>query len=218
MNKTDDQQTVVALKKALSSLSQAFEMAVNENGTPETWGLTDDDSGLTLQLDILKPFLNVSKDCSAGGITGCFPAGEIYYGLNKAPYLFVIDDAGHSLMLSDGTSIHTFMSIVPNCNDSWGPSLALQNICSAYLVDVNGYKKPNVLGKDTFIFWLTRYGIVPAGGDGDTGFNFSRCVDGSGEYGDSTSCAAWVIYNGNLDYLKCPDKLNAGWSGPHSCN
>lgn len=26
---------------------------------------------------------------------------------------------------------------------------------------------------------------------------------------------AWVVYNGNMDYLRCPDKLS--WNGAHTC-
>lgn len=26
---------------------------------------------------------------------------------------------------------------------------------------------------------------------------------------------AWVVYNGNMDYLRCQDKLS--WSGAHTC-
>lgn len=26
---------------------------------------------------------------------------------------------------------------------------------------------------------------------------------------------AWVVYNGNMDYLRCPDKLS--WRGAHTC-
>lgn len=34
-------------------------------------------------------------------------------------------------------------------------------------------------------------------------------------FGKNESYAAWVIYNENTDYLRCPDKL--GWDKATSC-
>ena len=39
----------------------------------------------------------------------------------------------------------------------------ITNICGYIDVDVNGFKGPNVLGKDIFIIYITKYGIKPDG-------------------------------------------------------
>lgn len=36
-----------------------------------------------------------------------------------------------------------------------------------------------------------------------------------GDYTQMSACTAWVVYNENLDYLHCPDKLD--WDKASSC-
>lgn len=59
-----------------------------------------------------------------------------------------------------------------------------------FLVDVNGDKKPNKLGRDIFLFLLTQDGIVPAGAD--VSANDSDCKQGGAGY----HCTARVIQEG----------------------
>ena len=42
---------------------------------------------------------------------------------------------------------------------------------------------------------------------------FDECLKPDSPYGGY--CAAWVIINKNMDYLRCPDKL--GWKKASSC-
>lgn len=113
--------------------------------------------------------------------------------------------------MTDGTLIKTGNIYSGTCKQSYGYSDALDNICGEYIVDVNGYKGPNQYGKDTFIFYLTKFGIIPAGSPLEGGqyafTNDTGCQDKSTSYG--TGCAAWVIFNNNQDYLDCND-LNWG--------
>ena len=70
----------------------------------------------------------------------------------------------------------------------------MKNSIGHLLVDVNGNKEPNTLGKDVFQFWITKYGIFPLGTVDDTDTPFSSCrTTGQG-------CTAWVITKGNVDY------------------
>ena len=41
----------------------------------------------------------------------------------------------------------------------------------------------------------------------------NRCNVGTNQNG--RGCTAWVIYNKNMDYLHCKEKLS--WDGAHSC-
>lgn len=99
-----------------------------------------------------------------------------------------------------------------DCTQNRGTSKILQNACGTFLVDINGVRPPNQVGKDTFAFVITKEGIVPHGTQDDTMYKFStKCL---AKPGDSWGCTAWVIVNENMDYLHCND---LDWNGKTSC-
>lgn len=208
----DERATVTALKKTYSVLSSAYSLAVQDNGTPDTWGLTTHPP----MLSILAPYLNVSKDCTDGS-KGCFPTGTPYvYLASSLGNDGIYDNWGTSprLRLNDGTMIQG-QAASSTCGWSIGSSISLKNVCGYYFVDINGDKSPNQWGKDTFWFWLTKYGIVPAGSSQQTGsYGFTNeCQNKDTMHG--WGCAAWVLYNENTDYLNC-NYLD--WTGAKECN
>ncbi len=156
----------------------------------------------------LSPYLHVLKDCGVSGSSqDCFSMDYV----NKAAGYYYISD------LSDGTML-VIQAESANCSLSYGSSTPLRNICGCFIVDVNGFKKPNSFGKDMFYFYFTKYGVVPSGAPDMNDYA------GSGELskvcnilgsGSSFGCAAWVIQNDNMDYLKCND-LN--WNGKNRCS
>lgn len=97
----------------------------------------------------------------------------------------------------------------------------LLNSYGATSVDINGFKKPNTMERDMFSFVLTKEGVVQVGvevmRDGDpiavnvsfpNGCNINDCKI------HCEGCAAWVIYNENMDYLHCDD---LSWNGKTKC-
>ena len=77
-------------------------------------------------------------------------------------------------------------------------------------------KPPNATGKDVFWFVLTKYGLVPGGLAEETGSSTfdNRCnLEKTGTM-NGYGCTAWVIYNENMDYLKCND---LSWNGKTKC-
>jgi len=141
IKKTNDKETIVALKKAYSILSSSYTLAVQENGSPETW--TKD------PLAVLKPYLKVSKDCSDFS-TGCFGPGVTYKLLNGG------DDAAYDtggqtgLILVDGTTL-MYQVDSSTCTKPVGSSDSLQSECGQIYVDINGNKKPNQWGVDAYL-------------------------------------------------------------------
>jgi len=214
IQKANEKETITGLKKAYSTLSQAYTMAVNENGTPDTWGMPSNSYDKKM-ISYILPYLKVRENCIDGGI-GCWPSGVNYkYLTTSRGYEGVMDSMNEpKLALSDGLSLSTYVDN-GDCHWSLGTSLALQNICGRYLVDINGIKGPNQWGKDFFIFFLTKYGIVPLGEPQQTGWLYfdNDCRDKDNAYG--LGCAAWIIYNENMDYLHCN---NLSWDGPTKCN
>ena len=183
--------TVTRLKKVYSVLSQAYVSASSENLDIKEWGLGKEFStdGAQAIAEKLLPYLKLNKDC--GFEKGCFPAGVVYTYLNGSGW-YNLDSSGsraYRAILSDGTLIAI---------ESFGTY-------GKIFVDINGFKGPNQDGRDLFAFRLKTEGVIPFGTQTDTITPF----------GKNESYTAWVIYNENTDYLKCPDKL--GWDKAKSC-
>lgn len=211
MQQFEAQVTTTSLKKTYSVLSQVFTLAVNDNGTPDTWGLTVDSAGHELFLSKLSPYLKFTKNC--GTNQGCFPNVTYKYlhGANYSNFDSSISNA--KAQLPDGSILGVYV-MFPSCNSVYGTNEALKTMCGYAIVDVNGYKSPNQIGIDTFYFYLTKFGFVPLGTPNDTSYTFSGgCKDKTTSQG--FACTAWVVHNNNMDYLKCN---NLSWTGPTKCN
>ena len=121
------------------------------------------------------------------------------------------------LTLADGTSIVGITILDEKCSSQHGNSKFLKNVCGEMMIDLNGPKPPNATGKDVFLFLYTKYGIVPVGLP-DTFENrqsFEISCNLSNPYRlNGYGCAAWIIYNGNMDYLHCND---LSWNGKRKC-
>ncbi len=80
-------------------------------------------------------------------------------------------------------------------------------------VDVNGDKGPNIYDKDTFKFYVTSKGLIPAG-EG-TGELTQNCLIPQGQTKICNGeCAAWVLYQQNMDYLHC---TGLNWTSKIKC-
>ena len=111
------------------------------------------------------------------------------------------------VILNDGTMLGGGWIQNNNCNGN--------NACGDFWVDINGSARPNTAGRDIFHFRIYKNTIKPMGTTDDTSRPFESSCNRtiSGAY-NGYGCAAWVIFNENMDYLKC-DGLS--WSGKHKC-
>lgn len=208
IQKQQEQRTVAALKKAYSTLTNAYTLAVKDYGTPDYWEIAETEVGAENMLNKLAPNLNLVKNC--GRNTGCFKGK--YYRLNNSEF-GPIDEIPimAKAELADGSILATWGY---DSARYFGDSLSLEDVYGEYHYDINGQKGPNTWGKDTFLFLLTKRGIVPAGtAETTNGFVFAEdCKPSNAGY----SCTAWVIYNENMDYLRCSSKIS--WNGKHTCD
>lgn len=207
------QATVVSLKKAYSMVANAYTMVVQDNGDPTNWNLIgyDDAQGAKNLMAIISPYLKILDPCP--DTSKCYPAGGYkYLNNNYAPGFSSSDTTTTPAILSDGSIIYA-EALSPTCLDHRGGNQQLDNVCAGIWIDINGLKKPNVMGQDLFRIYITKFGTIPTGTAPETSWLFSTsCGDKSSGYG----CAAWVIYNENLDYLKCPGTLS--WDGSKKCS
>ena len=128
---TKKQQTVVQLKKSYSVLSQAIKLSELENGSCDYWDYT-------LPVDqfvkkYLTKFLEIRE-------TRVSDSGQNYKYLNGSPCAEALcTEASYVISVADGTNF-----VVSRCY--W-----LDN-GRVVLIDINGDKQPNTLGKDVFSF------------------------------------------------------------------
>ena len=193
--------TVTKLKKCYSLVSQAYVSILNDEGGSDTLQAGDD-------LEMMEKFgkyLKYQKTC--GRNKGCFP-NVTYKSVTGNGYSKWEDDTTDRsrAILTDGTLI------MFNKSAMWG--YEGNDLYAQIYVDINGFKGPNQLGRDFFYFYINPEKIVPAGAKAleekneDQKFT-KNCIQQNGY-----TCAAWVIYNENMDYLHCKD---LSWDGKHSC-
>ena len=196
--------TISTIKKNYSIFANALLMAQNDNGELYTWGITKDADGLNLVSSNLKPYLKIIEDCGVGEKSDCAPGDNGKFKDltgRKRTEDFSSSDY-YSFRLNDGTAVAIQLKTKAECISS-------ESSCMNFYIDTNGKKYPNTLGKD--IFYFAGYGsgeLIPAG----IGHSSSETTWAAREGWYAT---AWAMYKENLDYLRCPDKLE--WNGKSTC-
>lgn len=194
--------TVTRLKKFYSAFSQAYQLAMLENGTIDQWGLknsatTEDDNGNIVHTpESLANYDNFFKIMSKYLRNAKYE--ELKASSNQS-------ENGFGYTLSDGSTSIIGMWLNPeNCKTS---STA---VCGYLYITTDISKVKDFVGdvaqaENVYCFTMHKNHIAPMD-------NFNSCKSGS----NRTQCTAWIIKNGNMDYLKCPDELS--WDGKHSCD
>ena len=221
IQKTKEKETISKLKKFNSVMNQAFTIAKVQNGEVEDWGLQvagqtaepdENQQAINKQMtdkvwDILSPNLKITSRCKR---TEDDCQGYDRYSLDGTKFGEFIPIA----VFADGSVIVGTTVNSPTCEGVQGTSENLKHVCGEIFVDINGPKPPNATGKDVFIFWFTRYGVVPRGLPEETAKMATLCNIKNKHFLNGYACAAWVIYNENMDYLHCDD---LSWDGKKSC-
>ncbi len=196
--------TISTIKKNYSIFANALLMAQNDNGELYTWGITQDEDGLNLVSSNLKPYLKIIEDCGVGEKSDCAPGDNGKFKDltgRKRTEDFSSSDY-YSFRLNDGTAVAIQLKTKAECISS-------ESSCMNFYIDTNGKKYPNTLGKDIFYFGGYGNGKLRA-----AGIDHSPSETGwAAQEGWYTT--AWAMYKENLDYLRCPDKLE--WNGKSTC-
>jgi prepilin-type N-terminal cleavage/methylation domain-containing protein len=153
----ENQEYISAYKKLYSSLCQFHSALKRDNGGYFDGLFSDVDT----TINTFKKYYNTAKVCEkAVTDTLCFPSYT--YKNNSAGTTTRYDDpsASKSIILTDG-SILTFVSFSSNCKNNGELKSAIG--CVRIRADVNGWKKPNQVGKDVFDFYISEDKIIPRG-------------------------------------------------------
>ena len=196
---TGEKEKVAKLQKIYSNLQDAFGRAEAVYGPYDEWFINDgndDDKKAKRTFERITEFMKYSKACTVTDCSAVFDKG----GTSGGDYS---GTAKYNVILADGSTVG-FLSY-------------------AVLVDIDGLNKgPNTAGKDFFKFCYNNtenkfshnlYGIR---------YNWTGPIHS--EHKSSEYAAAWVIVNGNMDYLKvgndgkCPDgKTVLDWTTNTTC-
>lgn len=197
---TQDMEYKAAWKKNYSRFAQAITLAINENGN--SFGGMTKGSEYSISYELSNKILsnmNTIKICTAGNTIaeGCWHNVSDWYriGGNTAPTTATVTNYGPSAMLKDGTLV--LFKYISSATTSLTCSTDELNEDSYIDIDVNGFKKPNTIGKDIYRLKIFCNGRVqPAGVPGDyyditSGFGCDVINADTRGYG----CSARNLYN-----------------------
>ncbi len=194
---TNNMEKVTKVKKIYAELNEAHNRATAVYGPVETWFVND---GCTVfsnnptctkrYFNRIIEFMKTSKSCIDSD-NGCYTSsGKNLYGGNNTYSTYP------SAILAGGSSILIQNIACPNCNCNGDGYAGIY--CGYIRVDIDGPNKgKNTEGIDIFNFDLTKDGILPTGG----GSSWVDNIIKNGCFYQGHYCAAWVISNGNMDYI-----------------
>lgn len=152
MNNTQDMELKTAFKNTYSILYNTVLRIKDDNGgTMVGW---NDGSSNCMRDKFLK-YLSSVKTCDAGSVsTDCWTD-------NTWTDTWYTYPASSRAVLNNGILLSFWVQGADNtCNNlTWLPPPV--GFCMYIVADTNGFKKPNIPGKDIFGFWITKDGIVP---------------------------------------------------------
>lgn len=183
INKSQEMEFHSALRKTFSDFSQATKQLVQDNGGSLS-NVCKDTYAHKCVRDWYAKYLSVQKQCRLGSTEGCWHTSVTLFNKNAASTWWTDDYYG--LILTNGMLVR-FIGYASDCISYTGPG---HSICAYIMVDVNGFKKPNVIGEDIYIFELTKDNLLPVGNIYDS-WQLRTC--GPNDSGDG--CTAYYLYN-----------------------
>ena len=192
VQKYKEQATVTRVKKFYSAFSQAYTMAINENGTIDTWGLEDSE-------------IDVDEDGNSGYSDSSLEQYEKFFNiigkyLQKVEYEPIRNTRGKGFVMSDGTQIIAIWLQPSRCTGN-GINHS-DTYCGDFYIKTDNKparKDDGTFNSNVFVFNINPYRIFPRGTD-NTEFK-DKCLSGT----DMSRCTGWLILNENMDYLHCKD-------------
>lgn len=115
-----------------------------------------DNSYTTSFGNIYSGYIKTTKVCSTDVIGGtCWHKDLAWKDSNGLPYA---NCSGCSALYAvDGSWVEATGAPAPNCD--WTTASGVNNACVQLVIDVNGEKKPNQIGKDIHYLFITQNGV-----------------------------------------------------------
>lgn len=193
-----DKALKTAWRREYSILTLAVKSIIDDNG--------GDISGLCTTSDcfagILANKVNTVQKCAQGNTLGnCWHLNNVAKALGGfqdciSRYGWI----GAGLMLADGSFINVRYTAGDICNGSLNGSPTID--CGHLFIDVNGFKGPNIFGKDIFLLEITRNNIYAGGTPTYSSLENYAGVAGcnpadTGSPLEGLGCSAWFLHSDN---------------------
>lgn len=196
IGKYQKMQTATQLKKAYSEISQMLKLSEVDNESMGDWDYTL--SGIDFYYKYLDSYLKKVREIPNSE----FKKYMVYKNLNGTK-------CTGEVWCTQSSSFYTYLSngIVMGIMTHPG-----QSVYKAITIDVNGDKQPNQLGKDVFVFSMSKtqkrlvpYGFGDAGVSGGKFENYdrSKILNGGGYACNKNSLGIWcaaLIYMDNWEF------------------
>ncbi len=195
--------TISKINKTYSTFSNAFDTLVAEYGPPDIWD-NKTNSGLATMFSKKIKTRNICYNIKES----CFPklTYKTLSGVEREDFFWTAQMGQQQDM-----SV-SFQFKSPNCRgwnayafEATSEKHPYYHACGTIIVDVNGTKKPNKFGVDTFEFTFTERKLLPSGLNTNSYYDNlnNKCNMKSTSYNDNgLFCTAWVILNKNMKYQK----------------
>jgi len=175
-------QYVAGLKKGYSEITEALKLMANDNGCPgdlKCSGVFSSSTDPSMAGSELKKYFKLAKDCGStynvnDEKTKCMTDSYVQYldgSGGKQDLNLTWGGFGYRFITADGFAI-SLINDHDNCNDDVSAehdlNSNLSKTCGDLYIDVNGFKGPNIYGRDIFKFYITNGrgpAIYPYNGD-----------------------------------------------------
>ena len=187
-------ETVLKVKHTYSLLSNAYDiyLITNPQMPPQSYSA----QGATNVANMFLQSVQVAND------VGTDPAAKRRI-MHTGNYLDLHGKSGYNIYVDRNTY---YLVVLKDGSHLWFKGIESaghrqDNIVSDIFYDVNGRRGPNRRGYDMFEFNIADREIIPAGEHPTYDSFAATCSNRS--TGSGWGCAAWIIRNNNMDYLKC---------------
>lgn len=192
------------LKATYNQFTQAFIIILQNNRGDLTNTMPNSNSMMQTFCNVMK----CTRTCSAGQTPGnCFTSDAGIKALTGAAPVSVYDDKAGAI-LANGVHAEFFTDGIGECFYQDLRENGVNSRCGCVRVDLNGFKGPNTIGRDIFIFCMSKHKFVPHGGVGTwnpsfpagywTPYTHCDTSDATGYSGDT--CASRVLQENGMNY------------------
>lgn len=187
IQKYNEKVWLTAFKRSYSILNQAYLNVFKDEGISRNWCDKNNSECAKIYFDLLSPYLNIVE---VWGLDIPQTFRKIQYRDLNGSYL---------------STFSTYYWFVLNDGEFIGISYDSELGVPLLLVDTNGKKGPNQLGKDFFFISLNNRNDAPV----IAGFSkwwiinsvYCTTLTSTGGWYRGGGCSLWVISTGNMDYL-----------------